>query len=55
MDKIAFLPFGLLIDKWRWKVFSGEVTPEQYHKAWWELKARYQGVAPPVERSEADF
>ena len=55
MDKIAFLPFGLLIDKWRWKVFSGEVTPEQYNKAWWELKARYQGVAPPVERSEADF
>jgi peptidyl-dipeptidase A len=55
MDKIAFLPFGLLIDKWRWEVFSGEVTPEQYNKAWWDLKAKYQGVAPPVERSEADF
>jgi len=55
MDKIAFLPFGLLIDKWRWKVFSGEVTPEQYNKAWWDLKQKYQGVAPPVERSEADF
>jgi len=55
MDKIAFLPFGLLIDKWRWKVFSGEITPEQYNKAWWDLKAKYQGVAPPVERSEADF
>jgi peptidyl-dipeptidase A len=55
MDKIAFLPFGLLIDKWRWEVFSGEVTPEQYNKAWWDLKAKYQGVAPPAERSEADF
>jgi peptidyl-dipeptidase A len=55
LDKIAFLPFGLMIDQWRWKVFSGEVTPEQYNKAWWDLKAKYQGVAPPVERSEADF
>ncbi|HEY2114295.1 MAG TPA: M2 family metallopeptidase [Candidatus Angelobacter sp.] len=55
MDKIAFLPFGLMIDKWRWEVFSGEVTPEQYNKAWWDLKAKYQGVAPPVARSEADF
>lgn len=55
LDKIAFLPFGLMIDKWRWKVFSGEITPEQYNKAWWDLKEKYQGVAPPVERSEADF
>ncbi|HLW55534.1 MAG TPA: M2 family metallopeptidase [Candidatus Angelobacter sp.] len=55
LDKIAFLPFGLLIDQWRWKVFSGEITPAQYNHAWWDLKARYQGVAPPVGRSEADF
>jgi len=55
MDKIAFLPFGLLIDKWRWEVFSGQITPAQYNKAWWDLKAKYQGVAPPVERSETDF
>jgi peptidyl-dipeptidase A len=55
LDKIAFLPFGLLIDKWRWGVFSGEITPDQYNKAWWDLKAKYQGVAPPVVRSEADF
>jgi peptidyl-dipeptidase A len=55
LDKIAFLPFGLFIDQWRWKVFSGEITPEQYNKMWWELKQKYQGVAPPVERSEADF
>jgi peptidyl-dipeptidase A len=54
-DKIAFLPFGLLIDQWRWKVFSGEVTPADYNKAWWQLREKYQGVAAPVARSEADF
>ncbi|MFL5446376.1 MAG: M2 family metallopeptidase [Myxococcales bacterium] len=55
LDKVAFLPFGLLIDRWRWEVFSGKVTPDRYDAAWWELRRRYQGVAPPVERSEADF
>ena len=55
LDKIAFLPFGLLIDKWRWEVFSGQVKPADYNKAWWTLREKYQGVAPPVDRSEADF
>jgi peptidyl-dipeptidase A len=55
LDKIAFLPFGKLIDEWRWKVFSGEVTPENYNSAWWDLRRQYQGIAPPVERSEANF
>jgi peptidyl-dipeptidase A len=55
LEKIAFLPFGLLIDQWRWKVFAGEVTPAQYNKAWWDLKLKYQGVVPPVARSEEDF
>lgn len=55
LDKIAFLPFGLLIDQWRWKVFSGEISPADYNKAWWTLREKYQGIAPPVERSEADF
>ncbi|MEP6716130.1 MAG: M2 family metallopeptidase [Terriglobia bacterium] len=55
LDKVAFLPFGLLIDKWRWEVFSGEVKPANYNRAWWELREKYQGVAPPVDRSEADF
>ncbi|MBX5460211.1 MAG: M2 family metallopeptidase [Steroidobacteraceae bacterium] len=55
LDKIAFLPFGRLIDQWRWRVFSGEITPEHYNAAWWELRKRYQGVAPPVPRTEADF
>jgi peptidyl-dipeptidase A len=55
LEKVAFLPFGLTIDKWRWEVFSGEVKPDAYNKAWWDLRLKYQGVAPPVARSEADF
>jgi peptidyl-dipeptidase A len=55
LDKVAFLPFGLMIDQWRWKVFSGEITPADYNQAWWDLRLKYQGVAPPVARSEADF
>jgi peptidyl-dipeptidase A len=55
LGKIAFLPFARLIDLWRWKVFSGEIPPAKYNTAWWELRERYQGIAPPVARSEADF
>jgi peptidyl-dipeptidase A len=55
LDKIAFLPFGLLIDQWRWKVFSGQIKPEDYNKAWWELRTRYQGLSPPVARTEEHF
>ena len=55
LEKIAFLPFGLMIDKWRWQVFSGQIPPEKYNEAWWKLRLQYQGVAPPVARSEADF
>jgi len=55
LDKIAFLPFGPLIDQWRWKVFSGEISPEEYNAGWWELRERYQGIRPPVERTESDF
>lgn len=55
LDKIAFLPFGKLIDEWRWGVFSGDIKPDEYNKAWWDLRLKYQGIAPPSERSEADF
>jgi peptidyl-dipeptidase A len=55
LDKIAFLPFGLLIDQWRWRVFSGEIAPADYNKAWWEMRERYQGVGAPVARSEENF
>jgi peptidyl-dipeptidase A len=55
LDSIAFLPFGKLIDEWRWGVFSGEITPENYNQAWWDLREKYQGIAPAVDRTEADF
>ena len=55
LDKVAFLPFGLLIDQWRWKVFSGEIKPADYNTAWWQMREHYQGVFPPVQRTEADF
>ncbi len=55
LEKVAFLPFGLVIDKWRWEVFSGQIKPDQYNAAWWDLRLKYEGIAPPVTRSEADF
>ena len=55
LDKVAFLPFGYMVDQWRWKVFSGEVGPGDYNKAWWELRQKYQNIAPPTQRSESDF
>lgn len=55
MDKVAFLPFGLLVDKWRWGVFNGSIAPTEYNKGWTNLRLQYQGIVPPVERSEANF
>jgi peptidyl-dipeptidase A len=55
MDKVAFLPFGLLVDKWRWGVFDGSTTPANYNQAWVGLKQQYQGIVPPVPRLETDF
>jgi peptidyl-dipeptidase A len=55
LQKIAFLPFGLVIDQWRWKVFSGEIAPEKYNETWWQLRQKYQGIAPPPGRTEQDF
>jgi peptidyl-dipeptidase A len=55
LDKLAFLPFGLVIDQWRWRVFSGEVKPDRYNAAWWELRERYQGVRAPSPRGEEFF
>jgi peptidyl-dipeptidase A len=55
LDKVAFLPFGKLIDQWRWAVFDGRIKPEDYNKAWWELRKKYQGVAPATARGEEFF
>jgi len=55
LAKVAFLPFGLMIDRWRWGVFDGSIKPDQYNAAWWELKAKYQGVTPATPRGEEFF
>ena len=55
LEKVSFLPFGLLIDKWRWDVLGGKTTKEHYNQAWWDLRLKYQGIAPAVARTEADF
>jgi len=55
LDKVAFLPFGKLVDRWRWDVYAGKVAPARWNAAWWALRTELQGVEPPVPRSEADF
>jgi peptidyl-dipeptidase A len=55
LDRLVLLPFTMVVDQWRWRVFSGEIKPDDYNKSWWDLKRKYQGVAPPDARSEADF
>ncbi|AOE49885.1 M2 family metallopeptidase [Kangiella sediminilitoris] len=55
LDKVAFLPFGLMVDQWRWKVFNGEISPEEYNQGWWELRQKYQGIDAPVARTEDHF
>jgi peptidyl-dipeptidase A len=55
MDKVAFLPFGLLVDKWRWGVFDGSISTANYNKGWTDLRRQYQGIVPPVERAADRF
>ncbi|MBL4838356.1 MAG: M2 family metallopeptidase [Kordiimonadaceae bacterium] len=55
LDKVAFLPFGLMVDKWRWQVFSGELTPDTYNSGWWALREEYQGIKPGNERPADAF
>jgi peptidyl-dipeptidase A len=55
LEKVSFLPFGLLVDQWRWQVFSGEIPPAEYNAGWWRLREQYQGVKAPVARTEEQF
>ena len=55
LEKVAFLPFGLVVDKWRWEVFSGDISPAEYNPTWWEMRRRYQGIAPPATRAAEEF
>jgi len=55
MDKVAFLPFGLMVDRWRWGVFDGSIPPEEYNNVWTNLRLQYQGITPPVDRPADAF
>jgi peptidyl-dipeptidase A len=55
LEGVSFLPFGLMVDKWRWGVFNGEIPADEYNKGWWDLREKYQGIMAPVTRSENDF
>ena len=55
LEKVAFLPFGLAVDRWRWKVFSEEISPKEYTESWWAVRREYQGVRPPAARTEEEF
>lgn len=55
LERVAFLPFGLLVDKWRWDVFSGNVTEQQWNKHWWDLREKYQRLTPMADRDESYF
>lgn len=55
LDKIAFVPFGLMVDQWRWQVLQGDIAPEQYNELWWQLREKYQGVQAPVARGGDAF
>jgi peptidyl-dipeptidase A len=55
LEKVAFLPFGLAVDRWRWRVFSGEIGPADYNRTWWATRAEYQGITPATPRGEEEF
>ena len=55
LEKVAFLPFGYLVDKWRWEVYSGKVKPADYDKAWWALREKYQGISRPAPMEANGF
>ncbi|XP_071039603.1 angiotensin-converting enzyme isoform X1 [Parasteatoda tepidariorum] len=55
LEKIAFQPHGLIVDLWRSNIFNGSTDKSELNKAWWKLRLDYQGVCPPVLRSEDDF
>jgi peptidyl-dipeptidase A len=55
LDKVSFLPFGYLMDKWRWDVFNGNTKASDYNKSWWQLRRQYQGIEPAGARPANAF
>lgn len=52
LDNVAFMPFGYLIDLYRWKVFDGSIPPEKLNEEWWRMRRDLEGLIPPVSRNE---
>ena len=55
IPQVMFLPFGYTIDQYRWALFDGTIPREEMNQGWWDLRNKYQGLAPPAPRSEEDF
>ncbi len=55
LQRVTFLPFSLIVDRWRWQVYAGAVPPAQYDATWWSLVAQYQGLMPGETRPEGSF
>uniref|UniRef100_A0A182LUT3 Angiotensin-converting enzyme n=1 Tax=Anopheles culicifacies TaxID=139723 RepID=A0A182LUT3_9DIPT len=55
LSKLVFLPFAYTLDKYRWEIFRGDVKPDHYNCKFWEMRSKYSGLEPPVERTESDF
>lgn len=50
LDKVAFLPFALVMDKWRWDVFKSNIPKDQYNCHWWRLRYQYQFIISSAVR-----
>ena len=55
LQKVSFIPFAYVVDKWRWSVFANETRPDEYNKEWWHLRKKFQGVKPPSPRDGPEF
>ncbi|NWI33356.1 ACE2 enzyme, partial [Sula dactylatra] len=49
---VGTMPFTYMLEKWRWMVFRGEITKQEWMKRWWEMKREIVGVVEPVPHDE---
>lgn len=55
LDKIAFLPFAISVDSWRWGVLRGETSVGEYNQSWVDIRQQNQGIIPPGPRPADAF
>lgn len=55
LARLPRLAAALALEHWRWGVFAGRIPAAQDNRAWWTLKARYQGVGPAEPRPADGF